>query len=80
MRYKTGEEIKDGDRVLFHQQEAEIEYVAERATGNEEMDWNLRENGAGVMILEPREFGRVYVRNTENLEHLVFVGRSSGNS
>jgi len=75
MRYKSGEEIRKGDRVLFHGEPAEIELVIEKLTGDSAVDWHIREHGAGVMVVEPKNFGRVFLRDTENAEDLVLVSR-----
>jgi len=76
MKYQSGEEIRKGDRVLFHGEAAEIEFIAEGPVGNPAMDWNVKHNGPGVMILEPKFFGRVYIRDSEASEDLVFVSRN----
>ena len=47
MKYKSGEEIRKGDRVLFHGETGEIEFVAEKFTGDPAMDWHV-EDGPGV--------------------------------
>jgi hypothetical protein len=75
MKYQSGEEIRKGDKVLFHGEKGEIEYVAEGPVGDPAIDWNVKHNGPGVMILEPKFFGRVYIRDSENSEDLVLVSR-----
>ena len=75
MKYQSGEEIRKGDRVLFHGEPGEIEFVAEKLVGDPIADWNIKENGPGVMIVEPKVFGHVYIRDTENNEDLEFVSR-----
>ena len=75
MKYKSGEEIRKGDRVLFHGEPGEIEFVAEKLVGDSAVDWNIKENGPGVMIVEPKVFGHAYIRDTENNEDLEFVSR-----
>jgi len=77
MKYESGEEILKGDRILFHGEEAEIEFVVEETTGDLAQDWYIKEFGPGVMISEPKVFGRAYQRETEGAEYLVFVSRSS---
>jgi hypothetical protein len=52
LRYRSGEEIKKGDRVRFHQNPATIELVATDA-GDPEQAWHVREFGGGVMISDP---------------------------
>jgi hypothetical protein len=59
VKYQSGEEIRKGDRVLFHSEPGEIELVAEKTIGDPDVDWHIKENGPGVMILEPKFFGRV---------------------
>jgi len=75
MRYQSGDEIQKGDRVLFHGEPGEIEFVVDKLTGDPVLDWNMKENGPGVMILEPKLFGHVYMRDTENAEDLILVSR-----
>jgi hypothetical protein len=75
MKYHSGEEIRKGDKVLFHSEPGEIEFVVERLTGDPAMDWHIKEQGAGVMVLEPRSFNRAYVCDPNNVEDLQFVSR-----
>lgn len=77
LKYQTGEEIQKGDRILFHQEPGEIEFVFDTLVGDPADDWYIRELGPGVMVLEPKYFGRAYVRDTENDEDLVFVSRGA---
>jgi hypothetical protein len=52
LKYRSGEEIRKGDRVLFHGNPAEVELVA--VDPNEAEDaWFVQERGGGVMILDP---------------------------
>jgi hypothetical protein len=50
LRYQSGEEIKMGDRVVFHREPAQIEFVA-LEPGDPETDWYVQEFGGGVMVL-----------------------------
>ena len=75
LKYQSGEEIRKGDRVIFHGEPAEIEFVVEGLTENVELDWYMREDGGGVMIREPKHFGMIFIRTsslheTEDLELL----------
>ena len=76
MKYRSGEEIRKGDKVLFYGEPGEIEFVAESLVGDPELDWYVREHGAGVMVLEPKFFGRAYVYDPESAEELEFVARA----
>ena len=76
LRYQSGEEIKIGDRVLFHQEPAQIELVASEP-GDPETDWFIREYGGGVMILEGVA-GRTFITANQLLDYedLEFVSRA----
>jgi hypothetical protein len=67
LKYRSGEEIRKGDRVLFHGNRAEVELVA--VDPNEAEDaWFVQERGGGVMILDPMASGRIYCdRPTQRL-------------
>jgi hypothetical protein len=56
LTYTTGEEIRKGDRVLFHDEPGEIELVADPVVSDPETAWYVQEYGGGVMILEPKYF------------------------
>jgi hypothetical protein len=75
-KYQSGEEIKKGDRVIFHGEPGEIEFVADKLTGDPAIDWYVQEYGGGVMIVERKVFGRVFQTVTENQEDLVLVARA----
>jgi len=70
LTYTSGEEIRTGDRILYHGEPAQVEFVAQR--GDPETDWYVDQFGGGCMILAP-SFGRVFVSETD--EDLEFVAR-----
>jgi hypothetical protein len=76
LRYQSGEEIRKGDRVLFHREPGQIELVA-CEPGDPETDWFAQEYGGGVMILE-RISGRTFIPTSqiEEYEDLEFVSRA----
>ena len=76
LRYQTGEEIHRGDRVTFCGNAGVIELVVGALTGEPEEDWLLETNGAGIMVAEPKVFGRVYLHDPHEEEDLCFVGRA----
>jgi hypothetical protein len=53
-----------------------IELVVETLTGDPEQDWLFETNGAGVMVAEPKVFGRVYLPDPQDEEDLLFVARA----
>jgi len=76
LKYQSGEEIRKGDHVLFHGESAEIELVVTDITSDPSLSWYLENEGPGVMVVEPKVFGRVYLQQTEKDEDLVFVSRA----
>ncbi len=72
--YQSGDKIKKGDRVM--REPGEIEFVVDKITGDPAMDWYVQEFGGGVMVIEPKHFGNVFLSETEDFEDLVFVGRA----
>jgi len=76
-KYQSGEEIMKGDRVLFHSEPGEVEFVATEP-GDPETDWHVKEHGGGIMIHEPKVFGRVFIPadQIDDEEDLTFVGRT----
>jgi hypothetical protein len=73
----VGEVIIKGDRVLFHGEPGEIEFIVDRIVGDPDLDWYM-EQGPGVMVLESKLFGRAFIRDTEKTEELLFLARSEG--
>jgi len=77
LKYQSGEEIRRGDRVLFHRAPGVVELVADPLISDPETDWYVQEYGGGVMVLQPGELGRCFVSDTENAEDLDFVSRDA---
>jgi hypothetical protein len=75
-RYQTGEKIHRGDRVTYGGKAGVIELVVETLTGEPEEDRLFQTNGAGIMVAEPKVFGRVYLYDPHEEENLLFVGRA----
>jgi hypothetical protein len=59
--YRSGEEIRKGDRILYSGLAGEVELVAVNSD-DPEASWYVQEYGGGVMILEATTFGRVFVK------------------
>jgi hypothetical protein len=74
--YRTGEEIRKGDRVLLHGDACEIDLVL---TGeNNPEAWPVEKYGRGIMISEPNAFGHLFLAETDiaTYEDLEFASRS----
>jgi hypothetical protein len=77
-KYQSGEEIREGDRVLYHGEPGHVDFVADPLKPNSETDWYIREYGGGVMLVVPQVFGSVFLDTTEDDVDLVFASRSEG--
>lgn len=69
-------QIRKGDHVLLHGDPALVKFFA--GADDDPGDWYMKEHGGGVMILEPKVFGRLFISDTANYEDLEFVSRSAG--
>lgn len=77
LKYRSGEEIRKGDHVLFHGNPAEVELVA-CDQGDPEAAWHIQEFGGGVRILDPMASGRTFIPadQLDEYEDLEFVSRT----
>ena len=76
MKYQSGEEIREGDKILYASQPGEVRFVVEKLTGDAERDWFMNEYGPGVMVLEPKFYKEgTFITDTENAEDLELVSR-----
>lgn len=75
--YQSGEEIRKGDRVILHGEPGEIEFVVNKIVGDSAMDWYMSEFGGGVMVAEPKVFGRAFLSQSDIDEYLEFVRRGN---
>lgn len=60
LKYRPGEEILKGDRVLFHGDPAEIELVAVDPNDPEHV-WHVRDFGGGIIVIDPKVSGRTFI-------------------
>ena len=79
LTYRTGQEIRKGDRVLFFRNPATVELVA-LDDSTEESRWLMQEYGGGVMILDPMVSGRTFISADQiaGADELEFVSRAEG--
>ena len=76
LTYQSGEDIQLADRVTYGGHAGTIELVVEGLTGDPERDWLFETTGAGIMVAEPKVFGRVYLHDPHEDEDLLFVARA----
>lgn len=77
LKYRSGEEIRKGDHVLFHGNPAEIELVASNSN-DPEAAWYIKEYGGGVIVSDPMVSCRTFIRkeSLDEYEDLEFVSRA----
>jgi len=74
--YRSGEQIRPGDRVRLHGETGEIEFVADPV--DDPNDWYVEKFGGGVMVVEPKVFGRLFIdAPVSHYDSLEFVSRNS---
>jgi hypothetical protein len=82
LKYRSGEEIKKGDRVLFHGNLAEVQLVScDPNDPDPEVVWHIKEYGGGVLISDPIVSSRTFIPKDQldEYEDLEFVSREQGN-
>jgi hypothetical protein len=77
VKYRSGEDIRKGDQVLFHGQPAEVEFVASDPSDPAHA-WYIKEYGECVMILDPMVSGNTLIPRDQipEYEDLEFVSRA----
>ena len=78
LRYQSGEEIRKGDRLLFHRGVAEIEVVACACDDDPATAWHVEEFGGGVLVREPNDPNPTFIPTDQlpEYEDLEFVSRA----
>jgi hypothetical protein len=74
LTYKTGDEIKKDDRIVFKGESGRVEFVAVAPGANAELTWYVEQYGRGAMIDGSK--GRYFLTLTEGLGDLVFISRA----
>jgi hypothetical protein len=78
--YLSGKEVKNGDRIRFHGEPGEVEFVVTDVTGDASMDWYLEEHPGGGVMITAKEFGSVFLPTSAIDERLEYVSRSNGSA
>lgn len=64
--------------MSLHGEPGEIEFVADPL--GDPTDWYVQKFGGGIMIVEPKVFGRLFInRPVSDYEDLEFVSKSLSN-
>ena len=73
--YQSGEEVKSGDRITYHCEPGEVEFVVASPTGDPAMDWYVQQFPGGGFMINAKGFGKVFLGNSDIDEDLKFVAR-----
>ena len=73
--YQSGEQVRCGDRILYHGEQGLVELVVAGKVGDDAVDWYLDEYPGGGLMLNASNFGNVFLRERDIDEKLVFVSR-----
>jgi hypothetical protein len=72
--HRSGERVRKGDLVRLHREPGEVEFVADPL--DDTKNCYVKEFGGGVMILEPKCFGRLLIPfPVSDYDDLEFVSR-----
>jgi hypothetical protein len=72
LAYRSGQNIRPGDSILYHGERGKVEFVA--VPDDPSTAWYVEQYGSGCMILV-RNFGRVFVSRPDNDEDLELERR-----
>jgi hypothetical protein len=76
-RYYSGEEVRKGDRITYHGESGEVEFLVTDKTGDATMDWYIENSPEGGFMIRANNFGNVFLTDSETDEDLLFVARAS---
>ena len=74
LTYTSGEEIQQGDHVVYHGEAGTVEFVAKLE--DPQTKWYVEQYGGGCMVLAP-SFGRVFVDKPNTDQDLELVSRNN---
>ena len=74
--YLSGEEVKDGDQILYHGEPGEVEFVIVGLGSDPSMNWYVEKFPGGGFMINAKGFGKVFVTEKNINEDLRFLSRS----
>ena len=73
--YRSGEDIRAGDRIVYAGSPGEVEFVVNGATGDPAVDWHLTHSPNGGVMLRTAAMGLVFLEEVH--EDLDFMSRTT---
>jgi hypothetical protein len=75
LAYRSGEEIRSGDQITYHDEPGKIEFLVAGKVGDPAMDWYAEQFPGGGFMIAARNFGNVFLTESGIDEDLKFVAR-----
>jgi hypothetical protein len=75
LTYQTGEGVRPGDVITYAGSFGTVEFVISTPTGDAAMDWYLKENPCGGLMLVVESCGSVFLPDPHQDEDLYLVSR-----
>lgn len=76
LHYTSGQEIKEGDHILYHGESGRVAFIAIHRTGDRARDWYVDQFPGGGLMVEAENFGSVFLNLSEIDEQLELVSRA----
>ena len=73
--YQSGKEVKTGDRITYHGEPGEVQFVVSEKVGDGDLDWYMNGFSEGGFMITVRTFGSVFLTESAIGEDLQFVSR-----
>ena len=73
--YKSGDEIRAGDRILYHEQPGKVEFIIAAKSGDPVLDWYLDQYPGGGFMITAVSFGPVFLTANDIDEDLQLISR-----
>ena len=73
--YQSGAEVCTGDRISYHGQPGEVEFVITGKSGDPALDWYLDEYPGGGFMITAAGFGNVFLTAKDTEQDLQLASR-----
>jgi hypothetical protein len=77
LNYVSGQSVLAGDRVRFHGETGQVEFVVTEKTGEPGRDWYLDQFPGGGAMITAEDVGSVFLGVDDFDDRVEFVARSS---
>ena len=78
--YRTGEDIRKGDRITYRGELGEVEFVVTGRVGDSQMDWYVQQFPGGGVMITASGFGSVFLGVDDIDETLELKSRGQADS